>query len=372
MPAHAPITEAASTARAAVTGSRRAASKRSQGSSRAEQGLADVTVTAPMHGELLAVIEPADPRLREFRNLLSWYRSSLPQIEQQLVRHGAVLLRNFGLSRTEEFSALAHCHPEHRLKYFGGATPRARIGGNVYQSTRIPPAFRIGLHQEKSYMPEFPRCLAFFCKTASPVGGETLLCDMQAVTQRLPETLKTRFRDVGVRYLRNFRDGSRPDAQVERLFGEYHRVWQEAFDSEDRDGVSALCGELGLEHRWLDDGSLTVANVCPGLIRHPKTGEEIWFNQSTAQHVNPLSLGRSYNLLRRCYDSRPAMPYEVRYGNGEVMPFTDIEPVYQALAEFEVAVAWQPGDYLLVDNIRAAHGRNPYSGDRDIQVALID
>jgi hypothetical protein len=32
----------------------------------------------------------------------------------------------------------------------------------------------------------------------------------------------------------------------------------------------------------------------------------------------------------------------------------------------------QVGDVLLVDNLYTAHGPNPYTGSRDVQVALID
>ncbi|MEU4128965.1 TauD/TfdA family dioxygenase, partial [Streptomyces wuyuanensis] len=33
---------------------------------------------------------------------------------------------------------------------------------------------------------------------------------------------------------------------------------------------------------------------------------------------------------------------------------------------------WQPGDLMLVDNIRTAHSREPYDGPREILVGLAD
>ncbi|MEV4920155.1 TauD/TfdA family dioxygenase, partial [Streptomyces tirandamycinicus] len=33
---------------------------------------------------------------------------------------------------------------------------------------------------------------------------------------------------------------------------------------------------------------------------------------------------------------------------------------------------WQPGDLMLVDNIRTAHSREPYEGPREILVGLAD
>jgi alpha-ketoglutarate-dependent taurine dioxygenase len=108
------------------------------------------------------------------------------------------------------------------------------------------------------------------------------------------------------------------------------------------------------------------------LIRHPVTNEQIWFNQATAQHANVRSIGSSYELMRRFYAGRTAHPYEVRYGDDGPMAAEDLAPVYGALDEAEVALAWQRGDYLLIDNINVAHGRNPYRGARAVRVALFD
>ena len=40
--------------------------------------------------------------------------------------------------------------------------------------------------------------------------------------------------------------------------------------------------------------------------------------------------------------------------------------------ELEVSFPWHRGDVLLVDNLLAAHGRNPFAGERKILVALGD
>ena len=37
-----------------------------------------------------------------------------------------------------------------------------------------------------------------------------------------------------------------------------------------------------------------------------------------------------------------------------------------------MAFPWSHGDVLLIDNYLTAHGRNTYTGRRDIQVALIN
>jgi alpha-ketoglutarate-dependent taurine dioxygenase len=302
-----------------------------------------------------------------------WYGAERHKIEALTVDHGAVLLRGFALPSVEAFGRLSAHHTEHRLRYVGGATPRARVSGHVYESTRIDARFKIELHQEKSYMPSFPRLLAFYCEYPPEEGGETLVCDMCEVTDRLPEDLKSRFARLGVLYKRNFRDGERRDMAIESgVLRDYHRVWQEAFDCQERADVERQCAQIGLQFEWLNDGSVTVSNVRPALVHHAGSGREIWFNQVTAQHPNPRSMGSRYHLLERFYARRPAYPYEVRYGDGGPISLNDLLPIYSAFGQCEIAVSWQQGDYLLIDNIQVAHGRNPYSGSRVIRVALMD
>ncbi|MGE8580029.1 MAG: TauD/TfdA family dioxygenase, partial [Burkholderia contaminans] len=131
--------------------------------------------------------------------------------------------------------------------------------------------------------------------------------------------------------------------------------------------------ERGVGCRWLDDGSVTVSHVGSALRAHPRTGETVWFNQASAQHPNPRSMGElSYRYLQRMYGGRAAFPYEIRYGDGSPMPFDDLVAIYDALDDEELAFPWQAGDVLVVDNMLVAHGRNPYRGARDTQVMLFD
>jgi hypothetical protein len=79
-----------------------------------------------------------------------------------------------------------------------------------------------------------------------------------------------------------------------------------------------------------------------------------------------------YEYIRLLYRDRPARPYEVRLGDGTPITLDEIAQIYDALDAEEIAFPWQRGDLLLLDNIAVAHGRNPFKGSRDIQVALFD
>lgn len=309
---------------------------------------------------------------REPAAFLDWYREHRSRIAVMLDEFGAVLFRDFAIPDTADFQRVIALYPPHAPGYIAGATPRKVIAGQIYESTRMPAPFKIGLHQEKAYMAQFPRLIAFYCKHAAEAGGETPLCDMREVTRRLDAGLLERFRTKGVMYLRNFFD-TEDTSGAPAPSHEYHRPWRDAFETDDPKQVEALCHERGLAFEWLSDGSITVSHVGAATMRHSRTGGDVWFNQAAAQHVNPRALGGlSYRVLQRKYEKRVAFPYEIRFGDGSPMSLDDLTPVYDAMDAEERAFPWQPGDLLVVDNVLAAHGRTPFKGKRDIQVAMMD
>ncbi|KML53603.1 MULTISPECIES: TauD/TfdA family dioxygenase [Burkholderia] len=342
-------------------------------------GADDVHCSAVAPGATLPLcVTPRSAELATSPDMfVAWYRSRLDTIDTLLDACGALLWRGFAVPDTAAFGRLGALYPAHANGYTAGAAPRRQIDGQVYESTRMPPPFKIGLHQEMAYMPAFPRLVAFYCRQPADAGGETPICDMRRVTARVPAALRERFAERGVMYLRNFAaPGDRADglaANPNLPFAAYHRPWDDAFGTAERDEVERLCAERGVGCRWLDDGSVTVSHVGSALRAHPRTGETVWFNQASAQHPNPRSMGElSYRYLQRMYGERAAFPYEIRYGDGSPMPYDDLAAIYDALDDEELSFPWQAGDVLVVDNMLVAHGRNPYRGARDTQVMLFD
>jgi alpha-ketoglutarate-dependent taurine dioxygenase len=316
----------------------------------------------------LVVIPRHDALAAEPAAVHEWFAAHRADFDELLLKHGSVLLRGFAVPDTTAFRELTDLYPPHAFGYVGGASPRKSVDGNVYESTRLPKPFKLGLHQEKSYMPHYPRLVSFYCKTAAPVGGETPLASMRGVTRRLPSSTLERFREKGVMYRRNFTGKPMPAP-----FNQYYRLWQEAFMTEDRDEVESLCRANQLDYEWLADGSITITHVGPGTVTHPRTGEEVWFNHASTMHFNPRVVNPAIlRALRTLYEKRPALPYDVCYGDGAPMPAEDLDPVYNAVDAEESAFRWQEQDLLLIENILVAHGRNPYDGPRDIQVAMMD
>ena len=104
------------------------------------------------------------------------------------------------------------------------------------------------------------------------------------------------------------------------------------------------------------------------MIRHPRTGEDVWFNHATFFHLTTLPAALSNALLEEFGEED--LPTQTYYGDGAPIEREVLEHlrcVYrQALREFD----WRTNDVLLVDNILTVHGRNPFRGFRRILVAM--
>ncbi len=66
------------------------------------------------------------------------------------------------------------------------------------------------------------------------------------------------------------------------------------------------------------------------------------------------------------------LPRNCTYGDGSPIADSTVAALIEASRKREFGVDWQPGDLVLLNNARVAHGRRPYRGVRNIMVALGD
>lgn len=334
--------------------------------------LPNVTATPYSPGAGLPVfLEPTDDLLRHDPTAVaSWFTQHRAAIDAMTTEVGALVLRGFAISQTSDFAALIDTYASPGFGYAGGATPRGNIEGKVFEATSAPPAFRIPLHQEMAYLPQYPQRLAFYCPLPAETGGETILGNMRAFDAKLDPAFRARVKERGVLNQRNFRS---PHWQTGHdILDARHRPWTEAFNTTDPKKAEADCAAMGLTYEWVED-SLTTRYCGPGIVIHPTTGEEIWFNQMLQQATIVENIGPELMAAYEEYynDGRP-WPYEVYYGDGSPIDLADMSAAYPLLDEVTVAFPWHRNDVMFVDNFATSHGRNPFTGPRDVQVALLE
>lgn len=112
------------------------------------------------------------------------------------------------------------------------------------------------------------------------------------------------------------------------------------------------------------------AQICQASARHPRTGEEVWFNQAHLFHVSSLGPDMRDSLLAEFGEAN--LPRNSYYGDGTRIEDSVLDEIRGVYREEEVAFAWQQADILMLDNMLAAHGRRPFKGPRKVVVGMAE
>ena len=288
-------------------------------------------------------------------NLAEWAQANSHIIKEELSKHGAILFRGFKGGRQENFEEFLDAISIKRMHYLEGSTPRTELGNQIYTSTEYPPAHSIALHNELSYSLAWPLRVSFFCVTPPDIGGETPIADMRRVSDRIDPKIKQQFIERGWMLIRNYGDGlSLP--------------WQSVFRTTDAAELERYCAESHMLLEWKDQHRIRTRQVRPATAVNPETGETVWFNHIAFWHISSLDPNARRMLVRDFKED--GVPFNTYYGDGSTIEDSVIEELRRAYDSEKVQFTWQKGDLLFMDNMRVAHGRNPYAGARKIIVGM--
>lgn len=290
-------------------------------------------------------------------SLVDWASHNRALIEDHLLRHGAILFRDFAIHGVEAFERCIEVISGGALEYRFRASPRTRVSGNIYTSTDYPADQTIFPHNEHAYSPVFPLRLYFFCDTPAQEGGETPIGDTRQVFRSIDPEIRTRFIQKRIMYVRNFGDG----------FG---LPWQTVFQTTDKAEVEAYCRSVGIELQWKPGDRLRTSQIGPAIVRHPRTGEPVWFNHATFFHVTTLELATRDALLAEFEEHD--LPQNTYYGDGSAIEPDTLEHLRAAYQQALIEFPWRRGDLLLLDNMLAFHGRRPYRGARKVLTGMAE
>lgn len=282
-----------------------------------------------------------------------WAQANRDKVENWLLEHGGIVFRGFDLPTPAAFEAFcqALC-PQLYGQY--GDLPKEEGGKNIYKSTPYPKDRMILFHNESAHQHRWPRRQWFYCQIPATSGGATPIVDSRQVYRELPAWLQANLRRKQLMYVRNF--STSLDVS-----------WQHFFQTEERADVERICRESNIQFQWRGANDLHTRQVCPAVILHPLTGEESFFNQIQLYHPAFLDADVREQFLR---DGEASMPRQVFYGDGSELEPEAIEAINTAYERCAVRFDWQQGDVVMLDNMMAAHARDPFEGERKIVVAM--
>jgi len=304
-------------------------------------------------------LQPGKPpilRVEATGDAARWAAEHRNALRALVAEHGALLVRGLGLRDEAETEAIFRqlgCLVTETEAF----APRQRYAQGVYSSSKWPPNQPMCQHHELSYTLEPPGLMLFACLTAPTGAGATPVADSPTVLDALPAELVERFERVGWLLIRNYND-------------DIGASLAEAFGTDDPGAVERYCRANAIEFEWRPDAGLRTSQRRSAVVRHPLTGRRCWFNQIA--FLNEWTMDPEVREYVLDVYGEAGLPFNTRFGNGDPIGADVVQVINEVYEANTVREPWQDGDLLLVDNIRTAHGREPFEGPREVLVAMAD
>ncbi len=291
--------------------------------------------------------------------LPSWYNDNQDLIEQKLLEHGAILFRGFDINTPAAFARTTRAIAPGLLDCLDDNGPRTKITSGIYTSTEYPAEYQLSMHSEYAYSHKFPSRLFFCCIVEPGQGGETPLADNRKILKKLDPEIVEEFRTKRIKYLRNLHGGNG--------FG---LSWQAAFQTNDKSVVEDYCRDMSIDYEWKADGGLRLENTFESVITHPRTGEEVWFNQAPQFHPSDYPTDIYESLMDSYRGNEDELPQTSLFGDNTQIDISKLKHIREAMFKEAPVNPWRQGDVVMIDNVLVCHGRMPFSGQRKILLAM--
>jgi hypothetical protein len=236
--------------------------------------------------------------------------------------HGALLFRGFGID-VAQFGRFVKQFCSTSVVNESPGRGEVDPVANIHTVDEGTAAF--SLHPELSREPWKPDVAFFACLTAPTRGGQTTICDGVAVVREMPQQLRQALEHRRLLYIKP--------------------VWPSQLDY------------------WLGTQNPSDAQLaspppgCPYIFRsYPDTGIVRVFSRPALHKPmfsDDLAFG-NFLLFARFNHGRPDHPV---LDDGYPVPEAWLQAIKATSDRLSVAIAWQAGDVLMLDNTRFMHGR---------------
>ncbi|MBB6109956.1 Taurine catabolism dioxygenase TauD, TfdA family [Mucilaginibacter lappiensis] len=293
-------------------------------------------------------------------DLVDWVKKSRAEFEGELLLHGGLLLRGFGIGTLDDFGRFVDAFDSAPIAYMFRSSPRHELDEkvkNVYNSTNYPKGESINLHNESSYSRSWGMKILFCCLQPADEGGETPIADSRKILASIHPDLVNKFKEKGVLYKRT-------------LIKDIGMSWQEVFQTDDPKMVETVCNKNNIKYDFVSDDHLNIEWVKPAVYLHPVSKEATWFN-----HVYFFNKYSRYEELGLAYTeevSSDLIHTDTLFGDGTTISLDEYLEIKRAYNLNKIAFEYEKGDIIYLDNMLAAHGRNPYAGKRLVATAIIE
>lgn len=266
---------------------------------------------------------------------------------------GTVMFSGFNASR-EDFDGFTDSLSEDYMDYKGGGYVRKSVGGGKGEgkallSTRYDHGrktqmtFGLPLHGEMYYIDHRPQALWFLCVKPADADGQTTACDGAEVYNRLPQKWKDLLHEKRLMFLRVYRDGE----------------WQKIYQTDDPAEACKFAEGNGITVEYDEAEKTMRTKYLVHAVLPTKWGGHTAYINNLLPVTMQMKMGRGDTSTVWLEDGSP-VPDEL------------MDEVNRIQNELIADFNWQAGDFALLDNSRALHGRRAFEDtDREVYLRMV-
>jgi alpha-ketoglutarate-dependent taurine dioxygenase len=277
----------------------------------------------------------------------------LPAVIALIKTRGTVMFQGFNASR-EDFDSFTDSLSDDYMDYKGGGYVRKSVGGGAGEgkallSTRYDHGrekqmtFGLPLHGEMYYIDHRPQALWFLCVRPADADGQTTACDGAEVYNRLPQKWKDLLHEKRLMFNRVYRDGE----------------WQKIYQTEDAAEACKFAEGNGITVEYDAAEKTMRTKYLVHAVLPTKWGSHTAYINNLLPVTMQMKMGRGDTSTVWLEDGSP-------------VPDALMEDVGRIQNELIADFNWQAGDFALLDNSRALHGRRAFEDtDREVYLRMV-